>query len=87
MLETLAMFSNVQPQLQPHLPQRLSFASPHQTAPGTPRVPACHGSETRRDPHGPEGQGAVVGANAFYEKVIKVKADVAAFLINCFPSA
>jgi len=22
---------------------------------------------------------------AFYEKVIKVKADVAAFLINCFP--
>ena len=23
---------------------------------------------------------------AFYEKVIKVKADVAAFLINCFPS-
>jgi hypothetical protein len=24
---------------------------------------------------------------AFYEKVIKVKADVAAFLINCFPSA
>jgi hypothetical protein len=25
--------------------------------------------------------------NAFYEKVIKVKADVAAFLINCFPSA
>jgi hypothetical protein len=26
-------------------------------------------------------------AIAFYEKVIKVKADVAAFLINCFPSA
>jgi hypothetical protein len=25
--------------------------------------------------------------NAFYEKVIKVKADVAAYLINCFPSA
>ena len=24
---------------------------------------------------------------AFYEKVVKVKADVAAFLINCFPSA
>jgi len=24
---------------------------------------------------------------AFYEKVIKVKADVAAFLISCFPSA
>jgi len=24
---------------------------------------------------------------AFYEKVIKVKADVAAFLINCFSSA
>ena len=24
---------------------------------------------------------------AFYEKVIKVKADVAAYLINCFPSA
>jgi hypothetical protein len=23
---------------------------------------------------------------AFYEKVIKVKADVAAYLINCFPS-
>jgi len=29
----------------------------------------------------------VVGVIAFYEKVIKVKADVAAFLINCFPSA
>jgi hypothetical protein len=28
-----------------------------------------------------------VGVNAFYEKVIKVKADVAAFLVNCFPSA
>jgi len=28
-----------------------------------------------------------VSVNAFYEKVIKVKADVAAFLINCFPSA
>jgi hypothetical protein len=28
-----------------------------------------------------------IGAIAFYEKVIKVKADVAAFLINCFPSA
>ena len=26
-------------------------------------------------------------AIGFYEKVIKVKADVAAFLINCFPSA
>ena len=26
-------------------------------------------------------------AIAFYEKVIKVKADVAAYLINCFPSA
>jgi len=31
----------------------------------------------------------VLSANAFYEKVIKVKADVAAFLINinCFSSA
>ena len=29
----------------------------------------------------------VVSVNAFYEKVIKVKADVAAFLINCFSSA
>jgi hypothetical protein len=29
----------------------------------------------------------VLTAIAFYEKVIKVKADVAAFLINCFPSA
>jgi len=29
----------------------------------------------------------VVSAIAFYEKVIKVKADVAAYLINCFPSA
>ena len=28
-----------------------------------------------------------MSANAFYEKVIKVKADVAAFLINCLPSA
>jgi hypothetical protein len=28
-----------------------------------------------------------IRAIAFYEKVIKVKADVAAFLINCFPSA
>jgi len=28
----------------------------------------------------------VVGVIAFYEKVIKVKADVAAYLINCFPS-
>jgi hypothetical protein len=26
-----------------------------------------------------------VSVMAFYEKVIKVKADVAAFLINCFP--
>jgi len=25
--------------------------------------------------------------NGLYEKVIKVKADVAAYLINCFPSA
>jgi hypothetical protein len=29
-------------------------------------------------------EGALSGM-AFYEKVIKVKADVAAFLINCFP--
>jgi len=29
----------------------------------------------------------VLRAIAFYEKVIKVKADVAAYLINCFPSA
>jgi hypothetical protein len=29
----------------------------------------------------------VLSVMAFYEKVIKVKADVAAFLINCFPSA
>jgi hypothetical protein len=29
----------------------------------------------------------LVNEIAFYEKVIKVKADVAAFLINCFPSA
>jgi len=28
-----------------------------------------------------------VSVIAFYEKVIKVKADVAAFLINCFSSA
>jgi hypothetical protein len=28
---------------------------------------------------------AQAGVMAFYEKVIKVKADVAAFLINCFP--
>jgi hypothetical protein len=32
------------------------------------------------------GAGALE-CNGFYEKVIKVKADVAAFLINCFPSA
>jgi hypothetical protein len=31
--------------------------------------------------------GASKRVMAFYEKVIKVKADVAAFLINCFPSA
>jgi hypothetical protein len=29
----------------------------------------------------------VLSVNAFYEKVIKVKADVAAFLVNYFPSA
>jgi hypothetical protein len=29
----------------------------------------------------------ILSVIAFYEKVIKVKADVAAFLINCFPSA
>jgi hypothetical protein len=29
----------------------------------------------------------ILSVNAFYEKVIKVKADVAAFLINCFPAA
>ena len=29
----------------------------------------------------------VLSVIAFYEKVIKVKADVAAFLINCLPSA
>ena len=29
----------------------------------------------------------VLSEMAFYEKVIKVKADVAANLINCFPSA
>jgi hypothetical protein len=28
-----------------------------------------------------------LSVTAFYEKVVKVKADVAAFLINCFPSA
>ena len=27
----------------------------------------------------------ILSVTAFYEKVIKVKADVAAFLINCFP--
>ena len=32
-------------------------------------------------------QTAQASANAFYEKVIKVKADVAAYLIICFPSA
>jgi hypothetical protein len=32
-------------------------------------------------------QTAQACAMAFYEKVIKVKADVAAYLINCFPSA
>jgi len=32
-------------------------------------------------------QNPSMSAIAFYEKVIKVKADVAAFLINCFPSA
>jgi len=32
------------------------------------------------------GKEMVVGVIAFYEKVIKVKADVAAYLINCFPS-
>jgi len=30
---------------------------------------------------------ASMSVMAFYEKVIKVKADVAAFLINCFPFA
>ena len=30
---------------------------------------------------------SITGVIAFYEKVIKVKADVAAYLINCFPSA
>jgi len=29
----------------------------------------------------------ILSVTAFYEKVIKVKADVAAYLINCFPSA
>jgi hypothetical protein len=29
----------------------------------------------------------VLSEMAFYEKVVKVKADVAALLINCFPSA
>jgi hypothetical protein len=29
----------------------------------------------------------ILSVIGFYEKVIKVKADVAAFLINCFPSA
>ena len=29
----------------------------------------------------------VLSEMAFYEKVIKVKADVAAYLISCFPSA
>jgi hypothetical protein len=28
-----------------------------------------------------------MSAIGFYEKVIKVKADVAAYVINCFPSA
>jgi len=28
-----------------------------------------------------------MSVKAFYEKVVKVKADVAALLINCFPSA
>ncbi len=32
-------------------------------------------------------RGGVVSVIAFYEKVVKVKADVAAYLINCFPSA
>ena len=30
---------------------------------------------------------SLTGSERFYEKVIKVKADVAAYLINCFPSA
>ena len=29
----------------------------------------------------------ILSVMVFYEKVIKVKADVAAYLINCFPSA
>jgi hypothetical protein len=29
-----------------------------------------------------DGEGGIIGVIAFYEKVIKVKADVAAFLIN-----
>lgn len=53
-------------------------------------------NETREVRYFAEGQLAKIAialtdralsANAFYEKVIKVKADVAAFLINCFPSA
>ena len=41
--------------------------------------------EMLKNPH--YAQNPSMSAMAFYEKVIKVKADVAAFLINCFPSA
>ena len=39
------------------------------------------------DETSPHSQPRSKSVTAFYEKVIKVKADVAAFLINCFPSA
>jgi hypothetical protein len=35
-LETLAVFSNVQPQLQPQLAQPILVATPHRTAPRGP---------------------------------------------------
>ncbi len=40
-----------------------------------------------KDRAGVVGWEILTACNGFYEKVIKVKADVAAFLINCFPSA
>jgi hypothetical protein len=53
MLETLVMFSNVQPQLQPHLPRAILVASPHQTTLDTPRrtYRAWLGDNSER-PHG-----------------------------------
>jgi hypothetical protein len=56
-------------------------AASHGVIPGNPLCRWSGVGMAERQGTGP----GVLSEMAFYEKVIKVKADVAAYLINCFP--